>query len=128
MSLISKGSDIMNQVEVTLTMKGQEELKSVFLGEYNEKEETLVIHDSKNKVTMIMDFKKKKLTRETKEFLLTIPFLKGKETKLTIELLDTKQILELSILTEIYEYKERKLQVKYKMIESNEWIEYKIEF
>lgn len=128
MSLISKGSDIMNQVEVTLTMKEQEELKSVFLGEYNEKEETLVIHDSKNKVTMIMDFKKKKLTRETKEFLLTIPFLKGKETKLTIELLDTKQILELSILTEIYEYKERKLQVKYKMIESNEWIEYKIEF
>lgn len=128
MSLISKGSDIMNQVEVTLTMKGQEELKSVFPGEYNEKEETLVIHDSKNKVTMIMDFKKKKLTRETKEFLLTIPFLKGKETKLTIELLDTKQILELSILTEIYEYKERKLQVKYKMIESNEWIEYKIEF
>lgn len=128
MGLISKGSDIMNQVEVTLTMKEQEELKSVFLGEYNEKEETLVIHDSKNKVTMEMDFKKKKLTRETKEFLLTIPFLKGKETKLTIELLDTKQILELSILTEIYEYKERKLQVKYKMIESNEWIEYKIEF
>ncbi len=128
MGLISKGSDIMNQVEVTLTMKEQEELKSVFPGEYNEKEETLVIHDSKNKVTMEMDFKKKKLTRETKEFLLTIPFLKGKETKLTIELLDTKQILELSILTEIYEYKERKLRVKYKMIESNEWIEYQIEF
>lgn len=128
MGLISKGSDTMNQVEVTLTMKGKEEFEDIFPGEYNEKEEILVIHDSKNKVTMIMDFKEKKLTRETKEFLLTIPFLKGKETTLTIALIDTKQTLELSILTEIYEYKERKLQVKYKMIESNEWIEYQIEF
>lgn len=128
MSLISKGSDTMNSVEVTLTMKGQEELKETFKGEYNKKEEKLMIHDSKNKINMTMDFKNKKLTRETEEFLLTIPFSKGKETTLTIELLDSKQVLELKVLTEIYEYKGRMLKVKYKMIESNEWIEYQIEF
>jgi len=128
MSLISKGSDIMNQVEVTITMKGQDKSKETFQGEYNEIEERLIIHDSKNKIMMEMDFKKQRLTRETEEFLLTIPFSKGKETTLTIKLLDSKQTLELNVLTEIYEYKERKLKVKYKMIESNEWIEYQIEF
>jgi len=128
MGLISKGSDFMNPVEVTLTIKGQEETKETLKGEYHKKEERLMIHDSKNKIDMAIDFKNQALIRKTEEFLLTIPFLKGKETTLTIELLDQKETLNLRVLTEIYEYKKKTLRVKYKIIETNETTEYQIDF
>ena len=118
----------MEKVQVTMLIKGQEELKETLKGEFDLEKDKLVIHDLNKKQGMMMDFKGKKLTRQTEEFLMIIPFLKGKETTLTIELLETKEILELKMITEIYEYKERSLRVKYKIIESNEWIEYQMNF
>ncbi len=118
----------MESVQVTLLLNTEEELKETLKGEFDPVHDKLIIHDLNKKQDMTMDFKEKKLTRQTEEFLMTIPFLKGKETTLTLTLLETKETLELKVLTEIYEYKERNLRVKYKIIESNEWIEYQIDF
>lgn len=98
-------------------------------GKYDFKEEYLWMEDKTlEKIEMTMDFKRQILKRKTPTFLLTIPLNLNEKTKATMELLEHQQTLILTIETIYYKYKNRVLQVKYRIIESDETVEYKIEF
>lgn len=117
----------METVTVTMTMLHENEKQEMHLPGRYEKDK-LWIEERESQTEMVLDFKEKTLTRITKEYKLMIPFKRKEETKLEIEFLEEKETMQLTVQTEIYEYQDRNLTVKYTIIESGETIEYRIKF
>ncbi len=120
----------MKKVDVSLTLTSDESSQRLKIkGEYEEEKKHLVMVEQGEVPTkMTFDFKKRILTRETTDYKITIPFENKKETMMTIELIKEQQTLNLKIKTNTYTYKDQKLVVKYQILETNEQIEYQIEF
>ncbi len=119
----------MEKVSTTLTIINngkKEQIKQK--GQYDEKEKCLILEDSLEETEMIIDLKNGLLKRETKEFNLTIPWKLNQKTKANINLKAYAKSIDLTVQTEKYEYRNRNLKVKYKIIESKENIEYEINF
>lgn len=115
-------------VEISIT-NGNEKKKYRSDGTYNQEKGILLVEEKDDLNTkMTFDLKKKKMKRQTKEYKMDFTFEKDKITDVLVKLQEYNQILALKIKTEIYNYKDRTLNVRYQMIDGEEKIEYSIKF
>lgn len=115
-------------VEISI-INGNEKKKYRSDGTYDKEKEILLVEEKDNLNTkMTFDLKKQKMKRQTEEYMMDFTFEKDKITDVLVKLQGYDQILALKIKTEIYNYKDRELNVKYQMIDGEETIEYSIKF
>lgn len=115
-------------VEISIT-NGNEKKKYRSDGTYDQEKEILFVEEKDNLHTkMIFDLKKKKMKRQTEEYTMDFSFEQDKITDVIVKLQGYDQMLALKTKTEVYNYKERELNVKYQMMDGEEVIEYSIKF
>ena len=110
-----------------ITNQAKEEYN--LLGEYDKENKIITYTESNNLLTtMLININNHKLIRENKDYYIEYNLIENKETDNIIRVKDINHELKLKIKTEKFELKENKLEIKYKVIDSNEDITYIIKF
>lgn len=99
------------------------------LGEYDEEHKILTYQEKKNLVTIVkIDFLKKYLSRENKDYSLHYQFQENKVTSNPFHLKELNQNLMIKIKTEKFLVTENKIEIQYTLLDSNEKVNYQVEF
>ena len=109
----------MSKIKIRVTINDEsKELMAIVENnklKYKEDKETTIIWNEKDNT----------LYRETKEYILRYPFIKGKETDGTIELKENKIEIKVPIKTKKLERKNHNIELEYQLDENN--IQYCVE-
>ena len=120
----------MKKIKLNITLiTNQEKEEYNLLGEYDKENKIITYTESKKLLTtMIIDMNNYKLIRENKDYYIEYKLIENKETDNIIKVKDINQELKLKIKTEKFKIEENELEIKYKIIDSNEDITYIIKF
>lgn len=112
---------------IIITNNSREEYQ--VLGIYNVENQRLEYQETKNLIThVILDLKNKILIRENKDYYLEYRLLENKVTENKIEIKEFSQNVILKIMTEKFMIESNKVEITYTLLDSEEKIEYIIEF
>lgn len=113
---------------ITLITSDSKEEYSL-LGEYDQEKEILCYQESGSLLTeVILDLKQKTLTRENRDYYLKYNLLENEETENEIKIKDLNQSMILKLKTEKFNITDNKIEITYTVLDSNETINYQIEF
>jgi hypothetical protein len=116
------------KLNITLITNNEKEEYSL-LGSYDLEKEIILYQESKSLLTEVeLNLKEKTLIRKNKDYELKYLLLEKEETENEIKLKDLNQSVILKIKTEKFQVTNNKIEIIYTILDSNEKINYKIEF
>lgn len=99
------------------------------LGEYDEEHKVLSYQEKKELVTIVkIDLLKKCLSRENKDYSLHYHFQENKVTSNSFHLKEINQNMIIKIKTEKFLVTKNKIEIQYTLLDSNEKVNYQVEF
>ena len=116
------------KLRITIIANNSKEEYSV-LGIYDIEKQRLEYQENNNLIThVILDLKNRILVRENKDYYLEYQLLENKETENKIDIKEFNQSMILKIMTEKFNIKNNKVEIIYILLDSNEKVQYIIEF
>lgn len=112
---------------ILITSDKKEEYK--LLGEYNSEKNIISYQESGDLLTeVVLDLNQNILIRENKDYYLQYKFIENEETENEMKLKDLNQSIKLKIKTEKFNVTNNKIEIIYTLLDSNETINYQIQY
>jgi len=112
---------------ILITSDKKEEYK--LLGEYNPEKNIISYQESGDLLTeVVLDLNQNILIRENKDYYLQYKFIENEETENEMKLKDLNQSIKLKIKTEKFNVTNNKIEIIYTLLDSNETINYQINY
>lgn len=99
------------------------------LGKYDQEKNIIYYQESKELLTDVsLDLNNRMLIRNNRDYYLKYKFQENEETENEIKLKDLNQSIKLKIKTEKFKITNNKVEIIYKILDSNETISYQIQY
>lgn len=116
------------KLKITIIANNSKEEYNV-LGIYDIENRRLEYQETKNLIThVILDLKNKILVRENKDYYLEYQLLESKITENKIDIKEFNQSMTIKIITEKFMIENNKVEIIYNILDSEEKVEYTVEF